>query len=98
MFAPLHTAVTVAPKCFASCTAAEPMLPEAPMISNFWPGWILPRLLRKYNAVFAPNGIATASSQLRESALSASEPLSGTHAYSAWPPPAMPVEATIRSP
>ena len=33
-FAPLHTAVTVAPKCLASCTPAEPMLPEAPMISS----------------------------------------------------------------
>src|SRR5947209_7649564 len=42
--------------------------------------------------------MATASSQLNESGLSASAPLSGRQAYSACPPPAMPVEATIRSP
>ncbi len=34
-FAPLHTAVTVAPECLASCTAAEPILPDAPMINSF---------------------------------------------------------------
>src|SRR5688572_21412857 len=68
------------------------------MIRRSCPARIFPRSRRKYNAVFAPNGIATACSQLSESGLSATAPASGRHAYCACPPPAAPVEATTRSP
>ena len=36
--AALHTAVTVAPRCFASCTAAVPTAPDAPFTSTSEPG------------------------------------------------------------
>src|SRR5688572_2031565 len=68
------------------------------MIRRSCPARIFPRSRRKYNAVFAPNGIATACSQLSESGLSATAPASGRHAYSACPPPAAPLEAMTRSP
>src|SRR4030095_14519630 len=73
----LHTAVTVAPKCLASCTAAEPMLPEAPMIRSSWPAWTFPRSRRKYSAVVAPNGTdnATALPQRRRTRLERHPPL-----------------------
>ena len=74
------------------------MAPEAPMIRSSCPARIFPRSRRKYSAVFAPNGMATASSQLSESGLITTAPVSGRHAYCACPPPAMPVEATTRSP
>lgn len=48
--------------------------------------------------MFAPNGMAATSSQLSESGLIAKAPFSGRHAYRACPLPAMPVEATTRSP
>ncbi len=38
MFGVSATAVTVAPRCRASCTAAEPMAPVAPFTSTCWPG------------------------------------------------------------
>ena len=68
------------------------------MIRTSCPARIFPRSRRKYNAVFAPNGIATACSQLSESGLIATAPVSGRHAYCACPPPAAPFEATTRSP
>ena len=39
-FAVLSTPVTSAPKDFAICTANGPMLPPAPLIRTFCPGWI----------------------------------------------------------
>ena len=68
------------------------------MINSSCPAWMSPKSRRKCNAVFAPNGMATASSQLSESGMIANAPFSGRHAYWACPPPAMPVDATTRSP
>ena len=55
--------------------------PRSPDDRSSCPARIFPRSRRKYNAVFAPNGIATASSQLSESGLIATAPVSGRQAY-----------------
>jgi hypothetical protein len=50
----LQTPVTSAPKCLASCSAAVPTPPEAPLISTLSPLRIFVRL-KNHNAVVPPN-------------------------------------------
>src|SRR5260221_269051 len=82
MFAVLHTAVTSASKCLASCTAAVPTPPEAPLTSTFSP-LLSFALLKKSNAVVPPEDIAAASSKVRLAGFSTTAPSSGMHLYSA---------------
>ncbi len=58
----LATPVTSAPHAFAICTAHGPTLPEAPLTSTLWPGWIPPRACRPWMARIAPCGTVAASS------------------------------------
>src|ERR671910_292756 len=95
--AALHTPVTSAPVCLASCPAMAPTAPEAPLISTFSPAARLPRS-KKWRAVEPPKHSATASWALSVSGIVAMAPCSATVTYSAWQPRSRSREAMTLSP
>src|SRR5574337_879097 len=67
IFEVLHTAVTQAPKCRASCTAHEPTPPPAPITHTDWPCLTFATSRRPMSAVTPEMADAAACSKLRRS-------------------------------
>ena len=76
------TPVTWAPRCLASCTAALPTAPEAPLTSTRLPGPVHTRL-RNARAVMPPKTTLTASAKSRFAGFAAMPPFWEISAYSA---------------
>ncbi len=81
----LQTAVTWAPKCFASCTAAVPIAPDAPYTTIRLPS-SGDTACSCVSAARAPSGIAAASSKVVPEGMCVTRALSRMQMYSACAP------------
>src|SRR6266581_1677792 len=84
VFGPLHTPVTVAPKCLASWTAVAPTAPDAPLISTACPRCTPALSRRKHRAVASAR--AAASAWVAPAGLGATAASSDRQTYSACAP------------
>ena len=82
----LQTAVTCAPKCFASCTAAVPQRARRAVDDEPRPLADVRRLEARERPGSAPSQTAAASSNVMPAGMCASGPLSRTQTYSACAP------------
>ena len=80
-----QTAVTSAPRAFASCTAAVPIEPEAPNTATRSPSRT-PAAFKQAFAMLGPSESAAASSKLIPAGMCASAPCSRTQTSSALAP------------